>query len=79
MSFRRTKVCCAESCKELIPVRLLMCAQHWAKVPKLLQEEVYAAFDYWKSGGNLKPYLEVVKRARLAVACNEALKKEGHK
>lgn len=40
--------CKANGCDRRISVNKLMCAGHWAQVPKPLQGECYAAFAKWK-------------------------------
>lgn len=37
--------CPVEGCRQLLPNAKLMCFDHWRKVPKALQEAVYAAYD----------------------------------
>ena len=67
------KKCFAIGCEERIPVKLLMCAKHWAMVPKGLQLGVYEHLDAWQKGGSPKPYLDIIKLAAQAVAQKQAL------
>jgi hypothetical protein len=76
MLFCRTKACFAQDCAARIPARILMCAPHWAMVPRALQIKVNDTLAVWQSGGSPKPYLEAIKRARYAVA---AAQKRGSK
>lgn len=40
----RTHTCAATACQRLIPVNLLMCMDHWRRVPAPLQREVWRTF-----------------------------------
>lgn len=42
--------CAALTCNKLVPARYLMCAHHWALVPRDVQVAVYAAYTPGKRG-----------------------------
>lgn len=68
-----TKRCFAEGCTERIPTNLLMCRDHWNKVPQRLQQDVYGALDAWlKRRESPKAYIDAIKAARAAVAIKGA-------
>ncbi|MDR3797995.1 MAG: hypothetical protein P4K93_07570 [Terracidiphilus sp.] len=69
---RRTKPCFAEGCDSRISRRMLMCRKHWDLVPNSIQFAVYNTLEIWESGGSPRLYLDVIKRARIAVAQKEA-------
>jgi hypothetical protein len=68
---RRTKTCFADGCERLIPVTQLMCREHWALVPQDLKQEVLHTLVGWQGGETPRPYLDAIKRARVAVKAIE--------
>ena len=65
--FNRPHVCHAEGCDVPIPPKLLMCLTHWRRVPKELQQAVWANYvpgqEIFKN-----PTPEYVQVARTAIA-----------
>lgn len=70
--------CYVQTCSTQIRATLLMCAEHWAHVPKSVRREVYASWnayialvnDLQKSGdldAERLRYLRAIKAAREAV------------
>ena len=67
--------CHAQGCNVAIPPRLLMCAKHWATVPRELQRRVWATY---RPGQEVTKdpsaeYLEAMGQAIRAVAIAEGL------
>lgn len=75
----KTKNCPVKGCKVQHPVARLMCAAHWALVPRELQSEVWRYFrpGQLKSGMASPMYMEAARNAieraereeRVAAAC----------
>lgn len=64
----KQKRCYALGCQIIIPRHLLMCASHWAMVPRDLRASVYATFRAMEAGDAIRPYILATARAQLAVA-----------
>lgn len=67
------KKCFAVGCDRNIPRRLLMCPEHWHRVPCALQRDVYHTLSEWNAGGRLRPYVLATLRAQLVIAEDEDL------
>lgn len=67
--------CHAMGCDKVIPRRLLMCPQHWRKVPYLLRNKVWDAYVSGQEvrGDPSPEYLETAREAIDAVARKEGL------
>ena len=68
--------CHAKKCKKYVPPKLLMCPQHWKKVPRELQLDVW---KHYRIGQEVdkKPTREYLAAARAAI--NAVAEKEGLK
>lgn len=65
--------CHAEGCDKVVPPRLLMCAPHWRRVPRVLQGAVWAAYVPGQESRKdpTGEYLEAARAAIEAVAVKE--------
>jgi hypothetical protein len=68
------KKCFAKGCQTRIPCRLLMCATHWAMVPRGLQLAVNTHNAARLRGMSAQPYIDIIRTAAEAVAAKEAAK-----
>lgn len=62
-------MCHFDSCQALTPKKLLFCKTHWDMVPKDVQDEVYDAYRWFKSGSRegKRNYVLAVGRAKACV------------
>lgn len=60
-------LCHAKGCKAQVPPRLLMCARHWAMVPKDLQQKVW---KHYRPGQEIdkSPTAKYLRAAQKAIS-----------
>lgn len=59
--------CAVEGCGLVVPIKLLMCPEHWAALPEGIKRAVQRAFrnlELQKSLESVQAYREAVARAR---------------
>jgi hypothetical protein len=52
--------CAATSCETMIPRGMLMCRDHWTKLPRLLKSAIY---ETWNRGSPKSGYVANVREA----------------
>lgn len=63
-----TTTCAAVGCQQRITVPLLMCVDHWRRVPAALRRQVWAAYQRRRTDpGGYDTHLQAVKAAVEAV------------
>lgn len=66
-------MCSVPGCWHAIPRNRLLCAAHWAHVPKVLQKRITEEYDEWRRTGDVpKTYPGNVKAA-IQIAGGKAL------
>lgn len=60
--------CAAVACDELVPLRHLFCAHHWALVPQYLRERLMGSFRFGQEHGKAKASTEWIEAADEAIA-----------
>ena len=68
------KMCFAKGCETRIARGLLMCARHWAMIPRGLQLAVTTHNAARMRGMGAGPYIDAIRAAAEAVAQKEARK-----
>lgn len=51
-----THECAVEGCGEIISTQLLMCAEHWHRVPAPMQRAVWQTWKALRHGGSCEAY-----------------------